>query len=173
MSPATVVVPRSAWLGLESHVRQHRGDPPLDGVHKYESEELPMPVASISRCLVVTLLSCLLGLCACSGAVDPAELAGTYEAHTGDGVEKIELRRDGTYSEHFTSVDGVSSTYSNTWKFEPFGGEPKVALEGFASHFPESPKGDVMLLGAEEHWGGTRLYESYIRDQYYVRVASN
>jgi len=118
----------------------------------------------------IWVLFCLMGLCACSKKIDPSKLVGRYEAHSSNGLETIELWPNGTYTQHFTGADGVKSTYSNTWNFEPFEGEPKVALRDFTSHFPESQKADVALLSVQRDWGRIRLYRSYALDQYYVKI---
>ncbi len=93
-----------------------------------------------------------------------------YEAHHRNGTEILELRSDGTYTQYFTASDGMKSTFSNKWRFEPFNGEPKVALQDFTSHFPESQKADVVLLGADRDGGRMRLYRSYDLDQYYIKA---
>jgi hypothetical protein len=117
------------------------------------------------------MLLYLIGVCGCSKEIDPSRLAGTYEAHHRNGSEIIELRSDGSYTQHFTAPDGMKSTYSNNWRFESFHGEPKIALQGFTSHFPESKNADIVLLGVEKDWGRIRLYRSYDLDQYYVKSA--
>jgi hypothetical protein len=118
------------------------------------------------------MLLYLIGVCACSREIDPSKLPGMYEAHPDNGLEIIELRPNGTYTQYFTAANAVKATTSNSWKFEPFNGEPKIALQGFTSHFPGSPKADVVLLGVQRNWGRIRLYRSYDLDQYYVKIES-
>ena len=126
------------------------------------------------RCQIqVWATLCLIGLCACSTEIDPSKLTGSYEAHTSAGVETVQLNSNGTYTQYFTTATGTKSTYSGTWKFEPFGGEPKIALRDFASHFTHSPRADVVLLSVQKDWGRVRLYRSYDLDQYYVKASSN
>jgi|HubBroStandDraft_5_1064220.scaffolds.fasta_scaffold240688_2 hypothetical protein len=132
-------------------------------------ERTIVDVIAARRLIFLSMIFCLAELCACSKEVDPSRLAGTYEAHHRNGTEIIELSADGTYTHKFVASDGVNSTYSNNWKFERFDGEPKIALEGFTSHFPESEKSDVVLLGVERNWGRIRLYRSYALDQYYAK----
>src|SRR5437868_2174104 len=121
-----------------------------------------------ATCFLPLLL--IIQTCACSKDIDPSKLPGTYEAHFKTGVEILTLRTDGTYTQYFTPADGVTSTYSNRWKFEPFDGEPKIALQCFTSHFPESSKGDIVLLGVQREWDRTRPYRSYALEQYYVKT---
>ena len=130
-----------------------------------------MPKLSARRHLVrIAVLFCFVNLYGCSKNIDASKLVGRYEAHSRNGFETIELGSNGTYIQYFTSADRVKSTYSNTWKFEPIRGEPKVALRNFTSHFPESQKADVVLLSIQKDWGRIRLYRSYDLDQYYVKV---
>jgi len=69
----------------------------------------------------------------------------------------------------FTATNGTKSTSSVRWKWEPFEGEPKVALYDFTPRFPRSQSGGVVLLGVEKAWGRIRLYRSYDLDQYYAK----
>jgi len=131
-----------------------------------------MQLGSTVRLLVVSsVLLCLIELCACSKEVDGSKVSGTYEARHRNGVEIIELRPDGTYTQYFTAPDGMKSTFSNNWRFERFDGEPKLALQGFTSHFPEAQKADVILLDVDRDGGRMRLYRSYDLDQYYLKAA--
>jgi hypothetical protein len=121
----------------------------------------------------VVLIVMLVLILACSKRINPSEVAGTYEAHHQNGVETLQLRPDGSYLHEFKSANGTTSDHSGRWKFEPFDGEPKVALYDFSSHFPVSQKrGDILLLDVERDWGRVRLYLSYDLGQYYVNVGS-
>ena len=81
----------------------------------------------------------------------------------------IELKSDGQYTHQFKRRDGTETTASDVWEFEPYDGQPKVALHNFKAYFPQSSENgaDVTLLGAEKHWGKIRLYVSYDRYEYY------
>ena len=107
---------------------------------------------------------------ACSKRINPSEVAGTYEAHHQNGIETLRLRPDGSYVHEFKGMDGTTLNHSSRWKFEPFNGEPKVALYDFTPHFPVSQKrGDILLIDVEKDWGRIRLYLSYDLGQYYVK----
>jgi hypothetical protein len=114
------------------------------------------------------MLMCFVALLGCSKPVDRLEVPGPYKAVHKNGAETLELRPDGTYIHRVRAADGSASTQSNRWRFEPFEGEPKVALDDFTPHFPESQKADV-LLDVEKDWGRVRLYLSYDLDQYYLK----
>ena len=120
------------------------------------------------------LLNCLALLLGCSNVTGSSQVIDTYEAHHQNGVETLELHSDGTYAHHFKPSNGTETTYSASWKFEPYGGEAKVFLDNFARHFPgNSQLGPIgTLLGVEKKWGRVRLYLSYDRDQYYTKRAS-
>ena len=102
---------------------------------------------------------------------DREEVVGIYDAHHAEGAEVLELDADGTYIDHFIGTDGSKADCSGRWRFDADGGEPKVDLEQFVQHFPESyRKGPIgTLLGAEKKSGQVRLYLSYDRNQFYSR----
>jgi hypothetical protein len=120
------------------------------------------------------LLICFLGLFGCSKVTDRSQVIGTYEAHHRNGIETLELQPDGTYKHHFSAADGIETTYSNKWEFEPYYGEPQVALHNFSPYFPQNshtePVG-ITLLGIQHGWGAIRLYLNYDRDEYYSKKA--
>jgi hypothetical protein len=107
----------------------------------------------------------------CSKEVERPQVLGTYRAEHQNGVETIELRADGTYTQHFKQKDGPDTTISDHWEFEPYNGEPKVALHNFRTRFSQSPEkdSDITLLGIEKDWGQLHLYLSYDRGEYYSR----
>ena len=119
----------------------------------------------------VVVIAMLVFTSACSETINPSEIAGTYEAHHQNGIETLQLRPDGSYVHEFKSANGTTSNPSGRWKFEPFDGEPKVALYDFTPHFPVSQKrGDILLLDVERDRGRVRLYLSYDLGQYYLKV---
>jgi hypothetical protein len=121
--------------------------------------------------IVISALSSLVALFGCSKKVERSQVLGEYEVEHQNGVETIELRSNGTYTQIFKRKDGTEATVTDTWDFEPYNGEPKVALHNFSAHFSQSPEkgADVTLLGIEKDWGRIRLYLSYDRDDYYSR----
>lgn len=121
-----------------------------------------------SRVILIAISVCIVALGACSNEVKPSQISGRYEAHHDNGFETLDLHPDGTYTHEFMARDGTKSTSSDRWKFEPFEGEPKVALYDFTPRFPHSQSGDV-LLGVEKARGRIRLYRSYDLDQYYAK----
>ena len=121
------------------------------------------------RLIFIVLMVGLFGLCACSKKIDLSRLAGRFEASHENGFETIELRQDGSYTHYFRASAGANTIYSNSWKAEPFEGEPKVALRGFTPHFPDAQGGDNALLDVEKDWGYIRLYRSFDLDQYYQK----
>jgi hypothetical protein len=125
--------------------------------------------------LFLMLLSCLFQLLGCSKVEDSSELVGRYEAHHKNGAETLDLRSDGTYVHRIKMPNGTELESSANWKFDPYGGEPKVFLEHFTQHFPGSSRSNPMdtLLGAERKWGTIRLYLSYDRDLFYAKSMSN
>ena len=122
-----------------------------------------------SRPVRILMLVCLAGFWACSNKIDPSQIAGRYEARHQNGRETLDLRSDGTYAHEFIAANGTKSMSSNKWRFEPFEGEPKVALYDFTPEFPESQRGNIVLLDVEKTLGRLRLYRSYDLDQYYLR----
>ena|ERR1700734_3762943 len=123
--------------------------------------------------IVFLMLSSILALFGCSKKVERSEVPGNYQTDHQNGVETIELMADGTYTQHFKGRDGTDVRSSDTWEFEPYNGEPKIALHNFRSHFLQSSEktADVTLLGIEKDWGRIRLYLSYDRDEYYSQTA--
>jgi len=83
----------------------------------------------------------------------------------------LELKPGGDYTLSFKDTKGVESITAGRWKFEPFEGEPKVAVENFSSHLPNfaSQREGVVLLGVQRNWGTIRLYASYSPDEYYSK----
>ena len=127
---------------------------------------IPKHLFVIAMAVMLTVMS------ACAKHVDQSEIAGTYEAHHQNGSEILQLRSNGLYVHEFKAANGVVSTNSNRWRFEPFNDESKVALYNFTSHFPVSSKrGDIVLLDAAKDWRRVRLYISYDLDQYYKKVS--
>jgi hypothetical protein len=124
--------------------------------------------------IVFSVLSSLVALFGCSKKVERSQVLGVYKVDHQSGIETIELRSNGTYSQIFKRKDGTEATVTDTWDFEPYNGEPKVALHNFSAHFPQSPEkgADVSLLGVEKDWGRVRLYLSYDRDDYYSQAAA-
>jgi hypothetical protein len=124
-------------------------------------------------CIVFSALLSF-ALSGCSKKVERSQVLGDYQTEHQNGIETIELRADGTYTQHFKQKDGADTIISDDWEFEPYNGDPKVALHNFRTHFPQpSEKGtDVTLLGIERHWGRLRLYLSYDRDEYYSQAAA-
>ena len=115
-------------------------------------------------------LACLSLVFGCSNAISRSELVGKYEAHHENGLEVLELRADGTYTHRFQPVSGNESQYSSNWRLEPYGGEPKVFVDSFASNFPEKSETQPIgtLLGVEKKAGLIRLYVSYGQNLYYT-----
>lgn len=91
----------------------------------------------------------------CSKPVGPSDIPGVYEAMLPTGSETLDLKPDGEYTQRFKGKQGVELTATGKWDFEPYGGEPKVAIHDFSSHFPNSSpnKMDVFLLGADRSRG--------------------
>jgi hypothetical protein len=118
---------------------------------------------------IFSVLSSALILFGCSKKVERSQLLGNYQATHQSGVEMIELKSDGRYTHQFKRKDSTETTASDIWEFEPYDGEPKVALHNFKAYFPQSPENgtDITLLGVEKHWGKIRLYVSYDRYEYY------
>ena len=129
-------------------------------------QEIMLRLALVSLAVVSSAL-----LFGCSKPVGPSDIPGVYEATLPTGFETLELKPDGEYVQHFKGKQGVESTVGGKWEFEPYGGEPKVAMHNFSSHFPDSSpdKVYILLLGADRSWGRIRLYYSYNLDQYYSR----
>jgi hypothetical protein len=126
-----------------------------------------------ARFCIVFLVLLSFALSGCSQKVERSEVLGDYQTEHQIGVETIELGADGTYTQHFKQKDGTDTIISDRWEFEPYNGEPKVALHDFRAHFPEDPeKTDVTLLGIEKTWGRLRLYLSYDRDEYYSQAGA-
>lgn len=107
----------------------------------------------------------------CSKITDKSQVVGLYEARHSNGIERLELRLDGTYIDRFGPSSGMAIEYSGIWRLDAYGGEPKVFLDNFKPHFPDPPNPGPIgtLLGVERRWGQTRLYLSYDRDEYYTR----
>ena len=167
---------RPFWAGLAYPVWYHRPDLSLDGAatdNKWKKgRQRRVPAMTTCRQVTVSLMLMSLALlCACSKNVDPSRLPGRYEAHHENGLEILDLRADGVYMHEFRPTIGAGSIYSNKWRFDPFGGEPRVILRDFTPHFPNSQKGDV-LLDVDKEWGRIRLYRSYDLNQYYVQKPS-
>jgi len=116
-------------------------------------------------------LTCAVVLLGCSEVIDRSQMIGSYEARHQNGVEILTLRPDDTYILKFSAVDSSESTSSGKWEFEPFEGEPKVALHNFSSHLFKQPqvKADLSLLDIENRWGRIRLFVSHDLDQYYLK----
>jgi len=127
--------------------------------------------------LFLTLATWLVDL-GCTKPVQPTELPGLYEASSEAGTETLELRSDGEYLLRFKDRKGVELTENGHWRYEPYEGEPKVALEDYRPNLwdfglpPAQAKGSLSLLGIERSWwGGIRLYASYSADKYYSKKA--
>jgi hypothetical protein len=101
-----------------------------------------------------------------------SELVGRYEAHYQNGAETLELRAGGTYTQNFKALNGQETQNTSTWKFDPYGGEPKVFLDNFVQNFPGSSQTAPIgtLVGVEKNWGRIRLYVSYDRGLYYTKI---
>ncbi len=128
----------------------------------------------MGRFLIIFAFAAWLMSCGCSKPIEPAKLVGQYEASSAIGTETLELKPGGEYVLRFTDTNGVVSTQKGHWKFEPFEGEPQVALENFSSrlpNFPSSPGGreSVVLLGIDRSWSGVRLIANYDREEYYSK----
>lgn len=107
----------------------------------------------------------------CSKVTDSSQLYGTYEARHEAGVETLKLNPDGTYTHFFKATDQTESSHSDKWNFEPYNGDPKVSLQNFSAHFPQSSHGPgVTLLGIERELGKTRLYLNYDRGEFYSKT---
>lgn len=117
------------------------------------------------------VLFLFLAIAGCSKITDKSQVVGVYEARHSIGIERLELRLDGTYFYEFRPSSGMAIKYSGVWRLDPYGGEPKVFLDNFSSHFPDAPDSGPIgtLLGVERRWGQMRLYLSYDRDEYYTR----
>jgi len=126
-------------------------------------------VRDSSRAILISISVCIIGLGACCNEVNPSQISGRYATRHQNGFETLDLHPDGTYMHEFTATNGTKSTSSVRWKWEPFEGEPKVALYDFTPRFPRSQSGGVVLLGVEKAWGRIRLYRSYDLDQYYAK----
>jgi hypothetical protein len=107
----------------------------------------------------------------CSKPLTTSEIPGVYKASFPTGLETLELKASGEYIQYFKATQGAESKATGKWEFEPFEGEPKVAIHDFSSHFPDSSpdKVSIVLLGVDRSWGKVRLYVSYDRDQYYSK----
>jgi hypothetical protein len=114
-------------------------------------------------------------LSGCSNVTNRSEVIGTYISRHQGNVETLELHPDGTYTVRFKGAGGPDSIYSDKWNFEPYYGEPKVSLQNFSDHFPQSSPRQatgITLLGIERAWGKIRLYRNYDRDEYFSKESN-
>lgn len=130
-----------------------------------------MITAGVRYCILFSMLL-LFALSGCSKKVERSQVLGEYQTEHQNGVETIVLRGDGTYTQHFKQKDGTDTIISDHWEFEPYSGEPRIALHNFKAHFPRSSEkeADVTLLGIEKKSGRLRLYLSYDRDEYFSQT---
>lgn len=88
-----------------------------------------------------------LALVGCSHKISPLDVAGTYVANRGKGVDVLEVKKDGTYvytcnpakapdfsnTSHWkgSSSDASSFTNGNNWSLHYDDGEPRMTFDGF------------------------------------------
>jgi len=118
--------------------------------------------------LLVAIISCIGG---CSGQIGAGELAGSYKLTQANGFEILDLRENGNYVCEVHTSKGMKKTYSSTWKFEPFDGEPKVFVEDFPQGSVNADQRPLVgtLLGIRKSWGRIRLYVSYDENLYFSK----
>lgn len=139
--------------------------------------------------VVVTLAGVLFGaalfLASCSGGseeegrirVTPAQVIGVYELKLDKGVERLELKGDGTYVQ-----DSVSQTRSvhrtGQWRIENHfldGNEVVLtgaAIESLATPLDKNPQlrfGDLSII-AHMRFGKVALARNEVADWYYERT---
>jgi len=128
----------------------------------------------LTRLRSVFLLVFYSMLVGCSARPNREDVVGVYEALDHGNRETLRFNADGTYIQRFESSGAKELISSNKWEFEPYGGEPKVAVFDFSSHFPgrthKIADSSISLLGVEKSWRGIRLYLSYDSDLYYKKV---
>jgi hypothetical protein len=119
-------------------------------------------------------LVCLAFLSGCSRSVAPSDIPGVYEATLPSGSEILKLKPSGVYTQQMKGEHGIELAATGQWEFEPYQGEPKIAIHNFSAHFPGSSpqKVDIFLLGAEKSWGRVRLYVNYDLGQYYSKTSN-
>jgi hypothetical protein len=124
---------------------------------------------------VINLLLPLLLLSACSRQPEEATVVGTYIARHSSAVETLMLHSSGIYTLRVRRADGSEKSITDKWKFEPYGGNPKIVLYNFETNFerpsplPKIEKGAIVLLSAQSNLGRMRLYVNYDLNQYYER----
>jgi hypothetical protein len=124
---------------------------------------------------IFKILLPLILLSACSRQPDEETVVGTYVARHSSAIETLILDRSGNYTLRVRTTDGGERSITDKWKFEPYGGDPKIVLYNFETNFdrpyplPKIAKGAIVLLSAENSQGRMRLYVNYDLNQYYEK----
>jgi hypothetical protein len=81
------------------------------------------------KAIYVLILGAL--LIGCSHSYNKSQLAGDYVLNVGPGIDRLELKSDGTYLHSFQREDGAKATVNGTWELASLDGDPTVTLHDF------------------------------------------
>ena len=100
----------------------------------------------MSRWLFVMLCFGILFISGCSREVRASDVAGSYTANHGKGIDTLEINADGTYSHSYKStLEGDDTAFSQDGKWELEQGGGRIVFERYIKGWSWRPGAEVDL----------------------------
>jgi len=128
-------------------------------------------VAQFRRELVLLLALTITLSLGCNQDQPGSRFVAAYEIEHENGVERLQLFDDGTYTHRLKRSDGSESVSSGKWDMKKVGGKQTILVHNFTPYFPNrSQVADDWPLEPHEDYGLMRLYVSHEPRQFYLEL---